>query len=184
MKTNKLAVIILCVLFGISNSVAQTNYYNVTKAFNENGYVYQCNVHNIDVSLYNKSNLLMFSDHTYKDGKPVGDLYREGKSRTYFVQDDTWTKPKAYSIVNGAFSATEKQRLKDHVLSITMYINSDSGNVVEVEFGFLTVSGFATIPVSVYRKIETDLKSQIWFTPTAEGKKLNYLMHHWMHEVE
>jgi hypothetical protein len=56
-----------------------------------------------------------------------------------------------------------------------MYINSTTGKIEEVLFGFSSIGAFATIPVSVYRKIETDLKSQVWFTPTATGKTLNYI---------
>ena len=67
---------------------------------------------------------------------------------------------------------------------VTMYINPDNGRVAEVKFWFLTDDPYATIPVSVYRTIETNLKNQIWFTPTAEGKKFNYVMRFWRHEVK
>lgn len=47
-----------------------------------------------------------------------------------------------------------------------------------------TITFNATIPVSVYRKIETDFKNSISFTPTAEGKKLNYIYYWWSHEPQ
>ena len=67
---------------------------------------------------------------------------------------------------------------------VSMYIDSTTGKVIEVDFKFINKQGFGTIPLSVYRKIETDLKRQIWFTPTAEGKKMNFLMRGWMHKVK
>ncbi|GHT30604.1 hypothetical protein FACS189432_09670 [Bacteroidia bacterium] len=60
----------------------------------------------------------------------------------------------------------------------------ETEKVIEVNFNFHKTDKYATIPVSVYRKIETELKANIWVTPTAEGKKLNYLMLGWRHEVE
>ena len=41
-----------------------------------------------------------------------------------------------------------------------MCINSDTGKVDEVEFSFMNFGTYATIPISVYRKIETDLKEK------------------------
>jgi hypothetical protein len=102
----------------------------------------------------------------------------------HLLEADNWTKPLCNSIVNNAFSSSEKQRVKGQELSITMYINPDNGKVAEVKFWFLTNSPYATIPVSVYRTIETNLKNQIWFTSTTEGKKFNYVMRFWMHEVK
>ena len=99
------------------------------------------------------------------------------------VKDDTWTKRKCYSIVNNAFSVTEKERTKGRKLNICIYIDSETGKVTEVDFYFTTVSPFATIPVSVYRKIELELKKNIWFVPTAEGKRMNFLVRMWSQEI-
>ena len=38
------------------------------------------------------------------------------------------------------------------------YEDSDTGKVIEVDFDFLSTEPFATIPISVYRKIELELK--------------------------
>ena len=65
-----------------------------------------------------------------------------------------------FSIVNSAFSASEKQRIKGHDFNIIMYINSSTGKVDEVSFEFHKSDPFATIPVSVYRKIETEIKKK------------------------
>ena len=99
------------------------------------------------------------------------------------MEDDNWTRQKCEQIVNSAFSATERQRVKGQNFGIFMYISPDNGKVIGVEFTFTMSSPFATIPVSVYRKIETDLKNNIWFTPTADGKKLNYICRFWYQEI-
>ena len=63
-----------------------------------------------------------------------------------------------------------------------IYIDPDNGKVADVEFMFVTFNPYATIPVSVYRKIETEIKKNIWFTVTPEGKKQNYIMLFWPQE--
>ncbi|WP_367997137.1 DUF5043 domain-containing protein [Bacteroides caecimuris] len=37
--------------------------------------------------------------------------------------------------------------------------------------------------MSVYREIEVELKKNIWFTTTEEGKKMNYLVRMWNQEI-
>lgn len=88
------------------------------------------------------------------------------------------------SIVDNAFSDTEKLRVGGKNFMVVMTIDPDSGRVIEVHFNFYKDGTFATIPVSTYRKIEVALKNQIWFTPTAVGKQLQVLVRGWMHDVE
>ena len=98
------------------------------------------------------------------------------------LESDTWTRSKRFSIVNAAFSDSEKQMLKGHDFYIIMYINSSTGRVDEVSFEFHKSDPFAAIPVSVYRKIETEIKKDLWFTLTAEGKMLSYIFYCWAQE--
>lgn len=93
-------------------------------------------------------------------------------------EDDNWTRSKRFDIVNSAFSTTEKKRIKEELI-ISMYIDPKTGKVSEVDFIFHTFDSLATIPVSVYRKIETELKSNIWYTPTELGRKMNYILYWW-----
>ena len=155
----------ICISLCTTYIYAQTNYYAVTKTFNENGYTYQCDVAaSKTVTLYNKSNKLLFTTQSYKN---TGET---------FSQTDEG--------IVAAFSASEKQRVKGHELIITMCINSDTGKVDEVEFSFMNFGTYATIPISVYRKIETDLKEKVWYIPTEEGKKLNYIYYWWAQEPQ
>lgn len=121
------------------------------------------------VTLYNKSNKLLFTTQSYKN---TGETFSQTDEGIVLLQYDAWTRAERLSIVNAAFSASEKQRVKGHELIITMCINSDTGKVDEVEFSFMNFGTYATIPISVYRKIETDLKEKVWYIPTEEGKKI------------
>ena len=98
------------------------------------------------------------------------------------LENDTWTRSKRFSIVNEAFSTSEKQRVKGHDFDIIMYINSTTGTVDEVNFEFYKSTPYTTIPISTFRKIETEIKKNIWYTPTAEGKELSYIYYWWAQE--
>jgi hypothetical protein len=157
-------------------------YYKEAKTFYENGYTYQCDVSVFDilVTLYNKSNKLTYAKMTFKDGSLLTKDYFDGYVK--FLESDTWTKAKCNSILNNAFKVTRMG--SGNLIGVTMYISPETGKVIEVDFNFDKNKEFGTIPVSVYREVELELKNNVWFTPTAEGKKLNYLMRSWMHEVK
>ena len=180
MRTRITISFIICALFAFSKVTAQTYYYNATKTFYENGYTYQCDVPEHELlTLYNANNIFSYQDMCYPDGS----VYRyNGRNST--MEQDTWTKPKCFSIVNNAFTPAEKARVLGEKIIITLIMNSQTGKVIEANFSFLTNDPFATIPVSVYRQMELKFKSEIWFTPTEEGKKLNYIMRTWVHEVK
>jgi hypothetical protein len=181
LKTKEIILIVTGLLLCLTDMTAQTYYYNTTKTFNESGYTYQCDVPEWDmVTLYNTNNQFTYTDMYYKG---TDHTYRYDGSNDTF-DTETWTRSKCYSIVNDAFSSGEAGRVRGDSFGISLIIAPDTGRVIEVCFKFTKTDKFATIPVSVYRKIETELKANIWVTPTAEGKKLNYLLLHWRHEVE
>lgn len=159
---------------------AQTNYYQSSRVFKEVGYTYKCDVSISQmVTLYNANNKYTYVAQKYlSTGENVGidDVFDE-------FEEETWTKPKCFAIVNKAFTNAEKQRCKGKYLGIELFINSSTGKVMEVNFSFTTFEPFATIPVSVYRQIETELIKSVWFTPTAEGRNLNYISIFWMQEI-
>lgn len=95
------------------------------------------------------------------------------------VVENDWTDQKCDSIIRAAFSEEERRRVKNGLLGVNMYIDSNTGTVVEVKFDFVSYGIFATIPVSVYRKIELDLKKNIVFIPMENGKKLNFIYRGW-----
>lgn len=178
MKTIITIVITICAL----TVSAQENYYKSAKTFNENGYTYQCDVQEDSdfITLYNKSNRLTYVEKIYRN---TGERVSMQTNKVEF-EEDNWTRPKCFSIVNNAFSDIEKQKVKDSKFAIVMYIDPNSGKVLEVKFRFACFQPYATIPVSVYRKIELELKKNIWFTPTEYGKRLNYIYIGWKQQPE
>ena len=162
---------------------AQTNYYTKTRTFVMEGYTYQCDVDaSRMVTLYNQDNQWPNTGPVYTS---TGKVYAPDDGEWIpLLEDDTWTRQKRHDIVNNAFSASERQRLKGRRFSITMYINPQTGRVEEVDFTFHVTNPHATIPVAIYRQIETKLKEQVWYTPTAEGRKLNFILLSWRQEPE
>lgn len=162
-----------------------TNYYIVSQTFYKLGYTYKCRTDLSGmVTLFNKKNTHTFDDNfKYKDGTPVEDS-KITLGEIALFEDDNWTKPRCISIVDSAFSESEKLRVRGQEFEITMKIEPDSGRVIEVDFTFFSESAFVSIPVSTYRKIEVALKKQIWFTPTTVGKKLETILASWTHKVK
>ena len=159
--------------------IAQTNYYEADKTFYENGYTYQCDIHEGSkmVTLYNKENQYTYVDQIVNNGTlpPIGYIPR-------CIEEDNWTKNRSNEIVNNAFSAEQKSRMIGKGITIAMYISPTTGKVIEVNFQFTTFNPAATIPLSVYRQIETNLKNNVWFSPTDYGKTLNYIFLGWRYE--
>ena len=184
-------VVVLFFLFLTYNVMAQkrandvNNLYAKDTTFYENGYTYQCDVVEkaMLITLYNKENKYTYVDQTFKDSNiPVS--LKDNERGGPHLESDNWTKPKAYSIINNAFSSEEKVRVKGKEFIIVLYINSDTGNIMEVEYQLFGFNPFASVPVSVYRKIEVGLKENVWFIPTEEGKRRNYILLAWRHEVK
>jgi hypothetical protein len=134
------------------------------------------------VRLYNKANRFTYAEKTYKDGRELPEDISEG--RVSAIEMETWSRPKTRSIVNGAFSAQEKAMVKGKRFVITMFIDPDTGKVIEIKFVLGSQSSFGQIPPSTYYKIEQQLKKEIWFTMTEVGKQLNFGYLNWEHEVE
>lgn len=173
----KALISIVIALFYTVIGSAQTYYYTETKTFKEDGYTYQCDVKYGFATLYNKENKLTYEDNI---DKRTGRAYSP-KSKIMCMKEETWTKPKCFSIVNQAFSAKEKAILAGRELTTVLCISSETGKVSEVYFTFLAhkKNPYTTIPVSVFRNIEIELKKNVWFTPSEEGKNLNYILLWW-----
>ena len=170
-------IICLCCATGI---YAQLNLYKETKQIQGDGYTYQCETDGVVVDLYNTNQQFVKEDQINRN---TGRYSSFTDSYTPQFESDNWTRPKCYSIVRNAFSEEQKQRLKGQLLDISLYIHPDTGKVIDVSFSFSNRENFATIPISVYRKIELELKKNIWFTPTEHGKQFNYILLWWEQKV-
>jgi hypothetical protein len=154
------------------------SYYTSTKTIAGNGYTYKCDIDSYNgITLYNINNQFTYTESTYKNGEIPPYMIDD-------VVEETWTKPHSISIVNNAFSSAEKAwiRATGHSFSIKMFIDSNTGRVSEVHFTFPKGSRYQQIPLSTFRTIEVNLKSRIWFTLTAEGRKLRYCRRAWSHD--
>ena len=164
-------------LFCSSSLLAQTNYYTETKVFNETDYIYQCEIDSTDfVVLYNKDYQLTPDDVKFKS---TGKTFIPDNENLDLITHESWLtfRRHFYSIIQHAFSESEKNILKvtPHEIYVDLYFNTETGKVDEVKFSFYKNSGFAFVPVSVYRNMEVQIKRACQFIITEEGKQLNYL---------
>ena len=144
----------------------------VTTIIEGDGYTYIKNIRKSRlVDLYNQENKYTNVPLVYKETgeRPPFDL-REKR-----VEDDNWTSLHSELIVNRAFTNEQKQIVRGHKLGVAIYIDSTTGKVVETEFTFPEMTPMAEIPLSVFRKIELDMKNEIYFTLTDVGKMYNYV---------
>lgn len=180
MKTNILYV--FCLLFSLTVT-AQTKYYDVDTTFYEKGYTYQCDVLEgaCYVTLYNIEN--RFTNVKQVDRNTGKGIATKENMRETQLEDDSWTKPKCFSIINGAFSQEQKQLIQDQEFCIILYVDPDTGKIADVEYQFLSLSPYGSIPISVFREIEVELKKNVWFVLTEYGKRRNFIIIGWRHEV-
>jgi hypothetical protein len=171
--------ILISLLYNILLALAQTNYYTTTKTFNEQGYTYQCDVSGgRNVTLYNKNNKWTYVNQMKKGTNTPFYVTPENYSPLY-VKD----KNEAYNdsifkvIVNNAF-ADYKGKMKGSKLTIITCTDSETGKISEVLFNFAGFTPYATIPVSIYREIETKLIG-LKYTLTPLAKTLNYVYQWW-----
>jgi hypothetical protein len=183
-------------MFLYVNIQAQTNYFSETRTFHEDGFTFQADFEqlidallrsasvrstDIDMSnphgnivLYNKNNQFTYVEQAFRDGSRINerDGWEPPVEENVLDQIDIVS-----SIVRDALSSEERQRIVKDIwrLRINVFFSSDTGEVMEVDFGFDTASPFATIPVSAYREIELGIKSQLKVTPTEFGRRLNFI---------
>ena len=153
-------IICLCCVTGI---YAQPKLYEETKQIQGDGYTYQCETDGVVVDLYNTNQQFVKTDQI---NRKTGEY--SGTTDAYILQleRDTWTRSKCFTIVR-------------KILDICLYIHPDTGKIIDVSFSFGNRDNFSTIPLSVYRKIELELKKNIWFVPTEHGKQFNYILLWW-----
>ena len=170
-------LLLIGLLLCASGAAAQTNFFNVTRTFHENGFTYQADVLAGEwVVLYNRANRFTNVRQGFTDGSPLNEFIveREGDvERTTEVH----AKLLAQYLIRNAFSAAERNRLREgEVIFVTLRICPHTGNIIDVEFEFLRQQSYATIPVSTWRRLELALKEQVRFTPTTFARNnLNFI---------
>ena len=181
--------ILIALLFTATEVSAQTFLYTHNRIHtgqdaNSNTFTFRSVVSTSNmVFLHNTANTRMDVWPTFKDGSPLTERIKLGQE--LLLERDNWTRNRAHSVINNAFTHAERQRLRqrDAALITSMIIDTTTGRVVEVEFRFLANCEFATFPVSVFRHIELELKRLLYFTPTEIGRQLNFVRRTWTQEV-
>ena len=177
----KTTIALFCIIF-CTNLVAQTNYYKKTQILNESGHLYQCDVATSQrVTLYDINNKLTYERQYDKTTGTIPSI------EEFMKLDDTKNgiimRKNAERIINRAFPIAEIDRLRGASFNVKLYISPETGKVMEVVFSFPTFNLFATVPLSTYIKIETELKNSLKYTPTEYGKNLNYIFRGWRHKL-
>lgn len=152
----------------------QMNYYSQTKTFVENGYTYQCNVTPWGfIELYNRNNVLKGNFPAYRS---TGETYIEPEDGFHpLMKYDSYEWEKNESIIRNVFTEQQKSVCKGRSLYVTCYINSETGKIDEVLFEFFKTSGYISVPISVFRQIELNLKKEIQYEITELGKQLDFI---------
>ena len=173
-------MLFISLLLFTANTVAQTNLYPTTRTIQGNGFVFQADVRESGhVTLYNRTNRFTGTWPTFRDGTPLTAEFWNSGGFTIAYGDIMQTEHQMATIVRNALSPAERTRVinGNGRLGIVFRINPDTGRIIELEFNFPAFCPFATIPVAVYRTIEVNLINQIQFTPTAKGRRMNYIFY-------
>ena len=175
----KKVFILSILLFNIIFVVAQTNYYAVTKTFHEKGYTYQCDVAKSgNVKLYNSTNKWTYVDQMKKGTNTQFYVTVENYEPLTVKDKNSVYIDSIYKvIVNDAFGSY-KGKMKGFELFIILSISSETGEISELYFDFPNQTPYATVPISVYREIETKLVG-LKYTLTPLAKTLNYIYQWW-----
>lgn len=177
----KKVIVLSSLLFNIIFVVAQTNYYAITKTFQEKGYTYQCDVDESgEITLYNNLNKWTYVDQMKKGTNTPFYIKMEDYDTDPLTVEDEHNiyNDSIYKvIVNDAFGSY-KGKMKGFELFIILSISSETGKISELYFNFLESTPYVTVPVSVYREIETKLVG-LKYTLTPLAKTLNYIYQWW-----
>ena len=174
MKTKNIVLVLIGILLYMTDADAQTRFYDTSRTFNEQGFTYVANVIGDGIAggivrLNNRDTRWIGRDQTNRDGTP------RGFGRTVEENNSVQMQQLARTIIQNAFTPAERQRLGGYSMEVILFMNPDTGVVDDVQFVFGITSGFATIPVTTYRRIELELKNRLRFVPTAEGRRRLFL---------
>ena len=169
MKAKNLTLVLIGLLFYMTDANAQTRFYDTDRTFHEQGFTYVSSTTGVTVYLNNRDTRWIGRDLTNRDGT------RRGAGPTIERSNRDQMEQLARTIINNAFTPAERQRLRGYRMDVTLFMNPDTGVVDDVQFIFGRTEGFATIPVTTYRRIELELKNRLRFVPTAEGRRRLFL---------
>ena len=156
-----------------------TNYYTATRTFEVDGCTYQCDVKYGMVYIYKKDNPFRDIPMLYKG---TTEVYGTPENEDIPVIERSSYKanaPKYKAIMQTLFDKHHGKLESDRSLIVTLFLDSQTGKVREVEFSFYDEASFGIIPIEDFIRVEQELKEKIQITPTSEGKMLNYIFFCW-----
>ena len=143
-------------------------------------YTYICDtLKHIHITLRNLEDHPGREDLCYADGTPL----EEALAFSLYIETIVMTSgidTHLQQIVNDAFSQEQVESLEGRKLRIELNISSSSGEITDVYFNFPAFTGYADIPVEVYRSMEVRFKNEICFELTDLGRRLNYCLLSWL----
>ena len=180
-----LLLLITCLLIGTETFAQQLgleeefvlpDYYRKDTVYVMNGYRYRCDGTKGLVKIFNADyqNQWEEQDQVYK---ATGKYFDSDWGKLNPIMDDSSMDQKVRNIIDNAFSEEfVKNMIGDGLLTVNLFLNSETGRVEEVSFWFLPNDSYATLSLSAYRNIELQLIRDIRYAPTAIGKQLNYIL--------
>ncbi len=182
----KLFFTLLLVVSAVGLSTAQTNYYpNESGTFSGDGYTmkYTSIAEGLAVKLYNADQKFVFTETTYKDGRPLPRDIAFGDTKVYLYSGANISKVDLFEAIKTLLSPEELNYLRTEThydLRIKILIDTETeGKVTDVWFDLMTDSKYLHIPPSTYHKIEEFIKEHLRFTLTDEAAEFNYAHHSW-----
>lgn len=144
------------------------------------GYSYICDTLEVfnQINIYNLQNHPGRGDVVYADtGKyPEGSPFNVKKKFTGLTDSQ---KTQLRKIVNDCFTVEQANLLGGSRMKIALNISTPDGIITDVYFSIHMLSHYTQIPIEVFRNIEVQLKEQIVFNLTEEGRRLNYCYLAW-----
>jgi len=133
------------------------------------------------VRLYDYDNRYVNEQWARKDGQPVSQEIALGYINT-FESDNDGSYLDAVNVLNRRFTRSSTIFL-GHPFRTTLFIDSASGKVVDVEFRFLESAPVADYEPSFFYEIMQDFKNDLPpFKVSSTGKLMNYVIRSWVEE--
>lgn len=160
---------------------AQQKYYTESHEIQTDSFTYICDVDKSrTINLYNQDNV--YNTRSPQVNTVTNERAPENREGNY-LQSDNLTYNKCISI---CYNAIPKELLTpngEHCFIVSLFIDSQTGQIRDVLFTFVDFENSASISPEVYRQMEVALKKNVCFTPTAEGKKVNYIYRYFTIEM-
>ena len=179
--------LILILLLQCLSLSAQRNYdmfaleeYKSDTVYMEN-YAYVCDT----VAVFDVVNIYNLGNHPGRDipQRKTGDPLSLDELFGFDIEHvliPTELNNKMGAIIDNAFSEEQAASLNGKKFWVILNISSSTGEITDVYFEYDIASGYISIPLSVFRAIELQLKEQIVFELTEEGRNMNYCYLAWM----